>query len=560
MATQANLNFVQQLYVAYYGRPAESDGQAYWAERADANGQQSIVEAFGNSEEYQNEFGDLESAELVNNLYQQLFGRDGDAEGVEYYAGLLDNNEKSLAEIALTIKNGAEGQDAMFFNARVAEAQRYTNESGDDYNVEAGRDAIEDISVPSDASLDFVQEMYVAYYGRPADSAGQRYWAEQADAKGQGAIINNFGDSQEYRDNFNGLDNRELVNVLYQQLFDRDGDKGGLDYYAGVLDRGEKSLAEIALTIKNGATGSDAEFFQSRVEAAQKYTDQSGDNYNLDDARDAINSITNDNTGGGDTGGGDTGGGDTGGGDTGGGDTGGGDNGGGDNGGGDTGGGGDNGGGDNGGGDTGGGDNGGGDNGGGDNGGGDNGSGQVTVEEAVQAYNDFKLLEREYQNANNELTKAFNEGASQEVKDSLKADLATAKANAIDAFTLTEYNPNNASGFYGELTGELEALEDQVEANGGSFITVDGNQTAVAGDGEEGGAVFSMMSEMALFSFESLESTNISEPEAFDTGVMESFAETGQAHDNDAGGFAASDLDGDIGVVGTDNGFIDTIA
>ncbi|WP_053070738.1 DUF4214 domain-containing protein, partial [Halomonas sp. PR-M31] len=351
MATQANLNFVQQLYVAYYGRPAESDGQAYWAERADANGQQSIVEAFGNSEEYQNEFGDLESAELVNNLYQQLFGRDGDAEGVEYYAGLLDNNEKSLAEIALTIKNGAEGQDAMFFNARVAEAQRYTNESGDDYNVEAGRDAIEDISVPSDASLDFVQEMYVAYYGRPADSAGQRYWAEQADAKGQGAIINNFGDSQEYQDNFSGLDNRELVNVLYQQLFDRDGDKGGLDYYAGVLDRGEKSLAEIALTIKNGATGSDAEFFQSRVEAAQQYTDQSGDNYNLDDAKNVIDSITNDNTGGGDTGG------DNGDGNTGGGDAGGGDNGGGDNGGGDTGGGGDNGGGDNGGGDTGGGDN-----------------------------------------------------------------------------------------------------------------------------------------------------------------------------------------------------------
>ncbi|WP_227367879.1 DUF4214 domain-containing protein [Halomonas sp. M20] len=541
MATQANLNFVQQLYVAYYGRPAESDGQRYWAERADAAGQGSIVEAFGNSKEYQNEFGNLESAELVNNLYQQLFGRDGDAEGVEYYAGLLDSGEKSLAHIALTIKNAAQGSDAKFFDARVAEAQRYTNENSDSYSTEAGRDAIANVSIPSDASLDFVQEMYVAYYGRPADAAGQRFWAEMADAQGQGAIVNAFGDSQEYQDKFSGMDNRELVNTLYQQLFDRDGDKGGLDYYAGVLDRGEKSLAEIALTIKNAASGSDAEFFDRRVEAAQKYTDGNTDN-----------------AGGGDTDGGDTGGGDTGGGDnsddiaaleqrieeldatlnnragleesleqarnalqsdeeatgdanslqqalnnaqqaieqrkileqnitaeqadvnaaqdavdsafsetsiT-----------------------------------------------------GENAtpeeitaerealkqavidsggtiidgvaqkqeSDQSSSEAAAQAYNDFKLLEREFQDANNALTKAFNEGASQDVLDSLKADYDVAKADAIDAFTLTEYNPNNSSGFYAELTGELEALENQVEATGGDFDSVNGNQTAVPAEGGGG--------------------------------------------------------------------------
>uniref|UniRef100_UPI0006518C3A hypothetical protein n=1 Tax=Halomonas sp. PR-M31 TaxID=1471202 RepID=UPI0006518C3A len=232
----------------------------------------------------------------------------------------------------------------------------------------------------------------------------------------------------------------------------------------------------------------------------------------------------------------------------------------GDNGGGDTGGG-DNGGGDNGGGDTGGGDNGGGDNGGGDNGGGDNGSGQVTVEEAVQAYNDFKLLERKYQDANNELTKAFNEGASQEVKDSLKADLATAKANAIDAFTLTEYNPNNASGFYGELTGELEALEDQVEANGGSFITVDGNQTAVAGDGEEGGLVRMMMlDESETVSFQGFESTTSNEPEAFDTDASDSFAPAAQAYASDAASIAASSADADVDVMGVGHDSIDTIA
>nr|WP_299240467.1 DUF4214 domain-containing protein [uncultured Halomonas sp.] len=561
MATQANLNFVQQLYVAYYGRPAESEGQRYWAERADAEGQGSIVEAFGNSKEYQNEFGNLESAELVNNLYQQLFGRDGDAEGVDYYVGLLDSGEKSLANIALTIKNAAQGSDAKFFDARVAEAQRYTSESSNDYSVEAGRDAIANVSIPSDASLDFVQEMYVAYYGRPADIAGQRFWAEMADAQGQGAIINAFGDSQEYRDTFNGLDNRELVNVLYQQLFDRDGDKGGLDYYAGVLDRGEKSLAEIALTIKNAAAGSDAELFDRRVEAAQKYTEENGGNYNLSDARNVIDSITNDNAGG-DTGGGDTGDGDTGGSDT----------------------------------------------GGGDNSddiaaleqrieeldatlnnragleekleqarnalasdkeatgeadslqqaldnaqqaieqretleqnvtaeqadvnaaqnavdsafhetgiAGENatpeeitaerealkqavidsggtvidgvaqkqGSDQSSSEAAAQAYNDFYAIQREFLDASNALDKAYSEGASDEVWAELKADYDATKAKAIDAFTLTEYDPDGL-GIFQQLTGEREALEDQVEASGGSFKNVGGNQTAVPAEGDGG--------------------------------------------------------------------------
>ncbi|MED5500559.1 MAG: DUF4214 domain-containing protein [Pseudomonadota bacterium] len=146
MATQASLDFVQQLYVAYYGRPAESEGLQYWADRADEEGQGAIINAFGESQEFQDSYGDLSNANLVNNLYQQLFGRDADPDGLAYYTGVLNAEEKSLAEIAVTISNAAQGSDKQTFDAKVEAASEYTETSGsaDDYNLEVAKQVVEE--------------------------------------------------------------------------------------------------------------------------------------------------------------------------------------------------------------------------------------------------------------------------------------------------------------------------------------------------------------------------------------------------------------------------------
>ena len=38
MALAATLQQVQNLYIAYYGRPADAAGQTYWADRIEAEG------------------------------------------------------------------------------------------------------------------------------------------------------------------------------------------------------------------------------------------------------------------------------------------------------------------------------------------------------------------------------------------------------------------------------------------------------------------------------------------------------------------------------------------
>jgi predicted nucleic acid-binding Zn-ribbon protein len=145
MATQASLDRVQELYVAYYGRPADQAGQEYWADRLDDEGEGAIINAFGNSAEYDELSEGQGNATLVDNLYQQMFGRPADPEGLTYYTGVLESGDKTLAEIATTILNAASGEDRNDFNAKVEAAAEYTADFGsaEDYDVVAAKDVVE---------------------------------------------------------------------------------------------------------------------------------------------------------------------------------------------------------------------------------------------------------------------------------------------------------------------------------------------------------------------------------------------------------------------------------
>ncbi|MDN3524167.1 DUF4214 domain-containing protein [Halomonas sabkhae] len=140
MATQDSIDLVQKLYVAYYGRPADSAGQTFWAEKIDNEGADAVINDFGNSAEYESRFGDLGNEELVNNLYQQLFGRDAEQDGLDFYTGKLESGELSLADIALVIAENAENADADVMANKVAAAQSFTTEAGDDYAGDAAAD------------------------------------------------------------------------------------------------------------------------------------------------------------------------------------------------------------------------------------------------------------------------------------------------------------------------------------------------------------------------------------------------------------------------------------
>jgi len=128
---------------------------------------------------------------------------------------------------------------------------------------------------PSDYSLDYVQEAYVAYYGRPADPAGQNYWAARMDREGRSldAIIAAFGNSEEFNHRYGGLGYSALITRIYQQTLGRNPDAGGLAYYVGEMQAGRRTLQSITLDVLNGAvTPPDSTVVANMLDVAAYYS------------------------------------------------------------------------------------------------------------------------------------------------------------------------------------------------------------------------------------------------------------------------------------------------
>ena len=121
---------VEAMYLAYYGRPGDPAGVAFWAEMLEneKGNLEQIIKDFGDSDEYRDRYGHLGHTELVNNIYQQLLGRPADQGGLDFYVGKLDRREMSLASIALNIHNGVQGgDDQLIVNNKLHIARMYTH-------------------------------------------------------------------------------------------------------------------------------------------------------------------------------------------------------------------------------------------------------------------------------------------------------------------------------------------------------------------------------------------------------------------------------------------------
>jgi len=104
-------------YIAYYGRPPEAAGLTWWSNHT-AGQFHSAIDAFGNSNEFLRRFGSMSKASLIDNLYQQMFGRPAEAGGLTFYSNRLGNGQQSLASISLDIFYGARNADAQALENR----------------------------------------------------------------------------------------------------------------------------------------------------------------------------------------------------------------------------------------------------------------------------------------------------------------------------------------------------------------------------------------------------------------------------------------------------------
>lgn len=133
---------IQQLYVAYFNRPAEPGGLQYWVNAVNNGGKLTDVStAFSKSPEYTASFAGLGNDQIITQIYQNLFNRAPDSQGLSYWSGHLTAGTLSLSYIVDNISSSAVNNptvspaDTAAVVNKTAAAVAFTNYLNTDVNL-----------------------------------------------------------------------------------------------------------------------------------------------------------------------------------------------------------------------------------------------------------------------------------------------------------------------------------------------------------------------------------------------------------------------------------------
>jgi len=102
-------------------------GLEYWTQQTNGGADlSSLIGRLTDSPEYKARVENLSPEQVISSIYQSLFGRQPDAEGLEFYRSLLEGGGGSIETIAIDILAGSQGTDAVVVDNRVAAANLFT--------------------------------------------------------------------------------------------------------------------------------------------------------------------------------------------------------------------------------------------------------------------------------------------------------------------------------------------------------------------------------------------------------------------------------------------------
>ena len=121
-----------------------------------------------------------------------------------------------------------------------------------------------------------LQQLYIAYFGRPADAAGLDYWEARLASKQLSLqdVARSFSEQPEYKSVYLGKALPEIINAFYLNLFAHAADAPGMKYWTAQLESGAVSMGQAALAIINGAVpgSNDQQALINKVAAASVFT------------------------------------------------------------------------------------------------------------------------------------------------------------------------------------------------------------------------------------------------------------------------------------------------
>ncbi len=140
-----------------------------------------------------------------------------------------------------------------------------------------------------------VAKLYVATFNRAPDAGGLNHWANASGLTIEGIAKEFFKAPETQRKYPEGTTDEEFVNTIYQNVFGRDAEQAGIDYWADVLGKGWSTRDEMIMTVMGGAQNKDQQVLLKKTEVGLYYAEEVGQNH-VDGYIFSLADITDDST------------------------------------------------------------------------------------------------------------------------------------------------------------------------------------------------------------------------------------------------------------------------
>lgn len=214
--------FVRRLYEKVFSRPADADGLNDWTSRLylGTTTGATTVDGFFGSAEFDKK--GTSNEQYVNLLYEAIFNRAADEEGRRGWLEVLDT-----------------GVSRKYVLAQFVRSPEFTNLCSS-YSIQKGDLALTENRDQNVQVTGFVNRLYRLALGRQADVGGINDWTGRLLTKKATPkqVARGFVFSVEMSKR--NLNNREFVTLLYQVMMDREPDEGGLADWVDRLEKGAK--------------------------------------------------------------------------------------------------------------------------------------------------------------------------------------------------------------------------------------------------------------------------------------------------------------------------------
>jgi Ca2+-binding RTX toxin-like protein len=222
-----------RLYSTVLGRTPDRIGLDFYVDRMEDQGTTltAVANEFSSSAEFQQATGGLSNAQFVAYVYEHALGRSPDSSGAAFYTGRLDSGAMSRGAFVIDLSESAEHRA---ITANVVN-RGYFN---------------------TDDNYQNVSLLYDSFLDRLPDAGGSTFYGEKLKNGSMtvSQISAEFAGSGEFQAKVTGLNNGQIVDMVFQNTLDRAADPIGRAFYVDRLDKGmsvTNFVQEVAFSVEH---------------------------------------------------------------------------------------------------------------------------------------------------------------------------------------------------------------------------------------------------------------------------------------------------------------------